>query len=241
MSASVCLKRNAWESDFFGREVVRIEARSETSADLRQAMARFPPDVLFEASVEAGRFEALRAFTEAGFFVVDVQIDFERRIGGPNNGQRPGLPPVRMAALSDLAALQNFAASTPFPSRFYRPPFSKEDGRRFYARWLENAVLGRFDDVCLVAVDGGAACGFVTVRRVDAENCRIGLLSVSPDWRGRGLARALWVRAEAWCAEARRARLWVATQAENIAAMRFYEGVGCRAANARWHLYRAAM
>ncbi len=63
-----------------------------------------------------------------------------------------------------------------------RPRYAPDDSGRFYAQWIENAVKGTFDHVCLVfRTDGGLIQGFVSLRRLTEHEARIGLLA------GRGM------------------------------------------------------
>jgi hypothetical protein len=49
---------------------------------------------------------------------------------------------------------------------------------RFYAQWIENAVLGTFDHQCLVfRTPTGEIRGYVSLRELNATEARIGLLA----------------------------------------------------------------
>jgi len=132
------------------------------------------------------------------------------------------------------------AARTTFAlSRFRTPWYAPEDSGRFYARWVENAVLGTFDDVCLVLEDSRHRPeGWVTLRQLPEQEARIGLLAAWPGQVGRGTGRRLMQAAEAWCRQQDVLRLRVATQLGNIAALRLYLGGGARIDSTAHWLYR---
>lgn len=81
---------------------------------------------------------------------------------------------------------------------------------------------------------GGAAVAFRSPE-VDMLEGRDDLavlwdLRVDPDWRGRGIGKALLARAVAWARQANCAQLKIETQNINVPACRFYAARGCELA-----------
>jgi ribosomal protein S18 acetylase RimI-like enzyme len=97
--------------------------------------------------------------------------------------------------------------------------------------WVENALAGNRGDHVLVAVREGEVAGFLAVVVEDVRSI-IDLTAVHPGHRGRGVGRALTAR---FLAGAERAE--VGTQAANVRATRFYEGLGFRAVRAAYDLH----
>lgn len=85
-----------------------------------------------------------------------------------------------------------------------------------WARW----------DTGWVADDGGVR-GFATVE-YEGWNGRINLwfLYIAPDWRGRGVARALIDRVEVHGREVGASHIWLETSSVNVPAVRAYERLG---------------
>jgi GNAT superfamily N-acetyltransferase len=109
------------------------------------------------------------------------------------------------------------------------------------ARWPRRFDVSRWG-VLVARVDDERAGGAVLVTDtpgVDMLEGRSDLvvlwdLRIRPEWRGRGVGRALFRAAEAWARERGKAELKVETQNINVPACRFYARLGCelRAVNA---------
>jgi hypothetical protein len=71
----VKLVRNDWESQFFGREIYRLQWQSELTLKELQCSWRNAPRVdLFEASLPGERLDSLAVLTGAGFWVADLLV-----------------------------------------------------------------------------------------------------------------------------------------------------------------------
>ncbi|GAB7195915.1 hypothetical protein OS31_28260 [Dickeya oryzae] len=109
----------------------------------------------------------------------------------------------------------------------------------FYARWVEKAVYGTFDDACLVlGAQGGLLQGFVTLRQTSPTAARIGVLSAWPGMTGQGIGQRLMQVARVWCQQRGIRRLTVATQTSNLAALRLYLRSGARVESTAYWFYR---
>ena len=72
------LVRNDRDSQFFGREIYRLQRQCELARKELQCSLRNAPRVdLFEASLPAERLDSLAVLTGAGFWVADILVDFE--------------------------------------------------------------------------------------------------------------------------------------------------------------------
>jgi hypothetical protein len=121
----VKLVRNNWESQFFGREIYRLQWQSELALKELQSSLRNAPRVdLFEASLPAERLDSLAALTGAGFWVADLLVDFEASVSCRSDSG--GEVTIAVATEADLPDLLDTCTSLHFGSRYYRPPFRYE-------------------------------------------------------------------------------------------------------------------
>ena len=146
---------------------------------------------------------------------------------------RHGSPGAEIATEQDIPALRKMAALAFAQSRFRAPWYAPYDSGRFYARWIENAVKGTFDHVCLVfRTAGGQIQGFVSLRRLNEQEARIGLLA------GRGMGEKLMQAALHWAEQQQVSTLRVATQMGNTAALKRYIASGASIDATAYWLYR---
>lgn len=233
------LTRNDFESDLLGRRIFRVEMLGNvTSSELAERISSAPEHELLEWSAEPEQLEQMASAVACGFAVADTAIDFECPVSTASVTCTVWDAHIREATASDLEALRDICRRVRFPSRFYRPPFTGGDGDRFYIRWIENSVEGLYDEVCLINPAETGHGGFVTLRRVSAEACRVGLIGIVPAAHGQGIAQALWKAACNWSRSHGRQQLHVATQLHNRRAIRFYEKMGGSIRATRIHFYR---
>ncbi|MFT4464458.1 MAG: GNAT family N-acetyltransferase [Sodalis sp. (in: enterobacteria)] len=162
---------------------------------------------------------------------------FGRRLGRVVfDDATPRLTPSVLAGFALVQA--KVAVQTLVQSRFRAPWFSDEERQRFYAQWVENAVRGSFDHLCLVAQGPDGIAGLVTFRDIGGQAARIGQLAVSPAARGRGTGKFLCRAALGWCRSRGFRQLRVATQTANLPALRLYLASGARVVHASHWLYR---
>ncbi|MCK3655510.1 hypothetical protein A4G19_07030 [Pasteurellaceae bacterium Macca] len=125
-----------------------------------------------------------------------------------------------------------------FPhSRWRAPWFSQGENQRFYQQWISNAVLGRFDDLCLVKKIAGQIVGGVSLR-VRNEEATLGLLAVSPTQRGKGIACELLAMAQHYSVTQGAKWLNIATQTQNLLAIRLYQSFGAEIHHIHYWFYR---
>ncbi|MBJ3816285.1 dTDP-4-amino-4,6-dideoxy-D-galactose acyltransferase [Shimwellia pseudoproteus] len=215
-----------WESRFFGIEsgILRFD---DQARPLEKALLESWPRV--QAKIDTGRSDQLDALQRIGFQLVEGEMDFCIPVSPP----REAGPAAILATAQDIEPLRQRAAAAFTQSRFRAPWYGEQDSGRFYAQWIENAVLGTFDDCCLMLADPqGGWRGFVTLRQLNNRQARIGLLA------GPGAGAELMQVALRWCAERKLARLYVATQISNSAAIRRYIRSGGDVVGSAYWLYR---
>ncbi|EOI5721720.1 dTDP-4-amino-4,6-dideoxy-D-galactose acyltransferase [Cronobacter dublinensis] len=216
-----------WESQFFGIDsaIVRF---SDTAAALDVAQLDVWSRV--QAKVPAARSDLLDGLLSLGFQLVEGEVDFAL----PLTSAAPADDVQAITAtLDDIPLLRDAAAQAFAMSRFRAPWYAPDASGRFYAQWVENAVKGAFDHECLILrTPQGALRGFVTLRQINEQEARIGLLA------GRGAGEALMQAARQWCVARGLYTLRVATQAGNRAALRRYIASGGNIESTAYWLYR---
>lgn len=214
----------AWESDFFGlpSAIVRL-----SDSDPRLDAAQWQRFARVQAKVPAERSEWLDALQQAGFQLVEGEVDLS--LTPTASGAAASL---NVAGDADIAPLRRMAAEMFTQSRFRSPWYGPTDSGRLYAQWVENAVKGTFDHQCLMVREGSQLQGFVTLRQLSDKEARIGLLA------GPGCGARLMQGAQAWCIARGIDRLWVATQMANRAALRRYIHSGATVESTAYWLYR---
>jgi dTDP-4-amino-4,6-dideoxy-D-galactose acyltransferase len=228
-----------WDSQFFNRRIATVTSSRLTKATgdavdewcrahrVDCVYLRAGPDDELTARVAAGR----------GFELVDVRLDFDRRLTGPPAAAADG--DVRPARTEDVEELRAIAGTSHDTTRFYFDTrFPRERADELYRTWIAKSVAEGYADGVLVASRDGAAVGYITMHLENETDARIGLVGVARPWRGKGVGRALVEAASSWCAARGRSRVAVATQARNVAGVRLYERAGFQLAKVDvWYHY----
>ena len=219
-----------WASELFGRCCARLSFAA--GAEILSTDALCPFDIV-EAKVAARDTALVDGLAGFGFCLVDTEIDCEWAVAADTE------PEGHVVAVeSDIPALREVAVRSFLISRFRPPWYSAEERGRLYRAWVENAVVGRHDDTCLLLREKEELLGFVTMRRMTADSARVGLLSTVPGHTGRGVGRRLVRIARRWSADQGVTRLNVATQAANLGAVRFYQAQGATVVTISYWMYR---
>ena len=225
-----------WESDFFQLKSAKLHfddsAAPVSNADL-DAYA------LVQAKIPAYRLEWADALSALGFRLGEGEVELAVNIATGRETVDTAAAGVRMAVPEDIPSLRAAAGDVFAASRFRAPWYERTDSGRFYAAWIEKAVLGTFDHQCLLVLGNqGQPEGFVSLRDIGGQEMRIGLLAAYPGASGRGIGSRLMATALAECRRQGMQRLRVATQVGNIAALRLYQRQGAVIESTAYWLYR---
>jgi dTDP-4-amino-4,6-dideoxy-D-galactose acyltransferase len=232
MSARANIEPLGWESEFF--HISSAKLHFDDAAPLLSD-AELDAFALVQAKIPAQRLDLADALTEHCFRLVEGEVDLALVIGT----ESASLSAVRTAVPEDIPVLRAAAASVFAASRFRAPWYGQQDSGRFYATWIEKAVLGTFDHQCLLVLGSdGQPEGFVSLRDIGQQEARIGLLAIFPGAQGKGAGSRLMAAAIAWCQQRELQRLWVATQMSNIAALRLYQRHGAIIESTAYWFYR---
>ncbi|EHN8830231.1 TPA: dTDP-4-amino-4,6-dideoxy-D-galactose acyltransferase [Enterobacter bugandensis] len=213
-----------WESAFFARPSAIVRWRENAPA-LQEV--DFSAWQRVQAKIPADRADLLDALQQHGFQLVEGEVDLSITL------TRHDTSGAEIATEQDIPVLRQMAARAFAQSRFRTPWYAPDDSGRFYAQWVENAVKGTFDHVCLIfRAANGQIQGFVSLRKLNEREARIGLLA------GRGMGEKLMQAALHWAQLQQVETLRVATQVGNTAALKRYIASGANIDATAYWLYR---
>ncbi|MCC8366408.1 dTDP-4-amino-4,6-dideoxy-D-galactose acyltransferase [Xenorhabdus sp. PB61.4] len=237
MSIHADIEPLAWDSQFFGLSTARLNIITASSPSaVSVTAAKLDEYALVQAKVPAQQVYLIDQLSALGFSLVEGEADLRLSI----SPEKAGRAQVLITATSqDIPLLKAAAASVFSTSRFRTPWYQVNDSGRFYATWVEKAVLGTFDHECLLVNDEcGNPAGFVTIRKIGSHEARIGLLAVMPDKLQQGIGKKLMSAAQQWCHNHEIQCLRIATQISNITALRLYTRSGATIESTAYWLYR---
>lgn len=213
-----------WENQFFAVNSAILRFADDAPLLTSQHLDAFSR---VQAKIATHQTMLLDGLQQLGFKLVEGEVDFALAVGTQNAALA-----MPRATQADITTLRELAAQIFTQSRFRAPWYQPADSGRFYAQWIENAVLGTFDHECLVLKNGEAVQGFVSMRQLNESEARIGLLA------GRGVGGPLMDAARFWCQQRGVETLRVATQTSNTAALRRYIQSGANINSTAFWLYR---
>jgi len=103
--------------------------------------------------------------------------------------------------------------------------FRKGEFERLYQLWITNSVNHSIADYTFVYRANGLVKGFVTLK-ITGQTGTIGLIAVDESTRGLGIGKMLLSQVFQTLAELKAEQCLVATQKDNIGAVKFYESFG---------------
>lgn len=202
------VRRLDWDSTFFDKEIGRV--------DLTGDNARLSNDKGFDLIY----FFSPTTITAHDFPpCIDKKVVFVKRI--ENLVEPPSNIEIYEGELTQ--DLIDLAIESGVYSRFKRDEKLAPYFEKLYTLWISNSIETDFADYILVAKDQDKIIGFLTLKQTD-DYFQIGLISVSKNHRGKGIAKALLRKVEAIAGENSTVR--VATQIDNDAAGELYVNTG---------------
>lgn len=195
-------RRLAWDSEFFGYGVARVDGVFPVSAPFYRPDAEYagPIAQLLDearkrgiryifAQVESRDLAMMRALGQLGFSLIETRCYYHMNITAYAYPERF---PVRAARPEDIPSLGSAARDVVNPfDRFHSDPFiAKEDADRLMYRWIEASINEGFADVTIVP-DTAEPTAFCTIKYHRDSWNRWGLKlsqpvfsAVSPEFKG---------------------------------------------------------
>ncbi|PID27455.1 MAG: hypothetical protein CR982_05795 [Candidatus Cloacimonadota bacterium] len=211
------IKKLVWDSEFFSMKIGDFDASSRFQVEEEHMFD------LIQSSVDISYIDRISMLEYLDFKFVELNITFYKNLT-KSIKQKIKLDPnlrIRKADISDIETLQNFTKIIYKKSRYNHKPFSKHDSEKLYSTWIKKAVLGTFDDFCLVLSQDKNICSFITVK-IEKDIATIGLVGSNPKFSNKGFASILINMLMEKLIENDVAKLFVSTQGTNIKAQNFY-------------------
>ncbi|GAB6188093.1 hypothetical protein JCM17478_35950 [Thermopirellula anaerolimosa] len=133
------------------------------------------------------------------------------------------------ASSADVSVIRRFGVLAGRHSRFFRDHgITRDAAQSLFEQWAERSLSGELADATYGGFSSsGDLVAFIALR-TEADGVRITLLSVMPQYQGRGFGTAMVRQAESFATDRGAQALLVATSAENTGAVSFYQRMGFR-------------
>jgi dTDP-4-amino-4,6-dideoxy-D-galactose acyltransferase len=219
----------AWDSNWWGVKIARLDFLPKTNTDvelIKQWLGANDVDMAM-ALIPTGETVVGDLLMNSGFDAVDQRITLHLSINRQiSEIVIPNLV-VREATADDAERLGNIAAQIHQDSRFYTDPkFPNNLCDELFRTWIQNDIAGRSDVVFVGEVENELAGYLSVIFDSVNESTAISLVGISPEFQRRGIAKALLARAQNWALNQGAKEMVVATQVQNIGALRLYEANG---------------
>jgi dTDP-4-amino-4,6-dideoxy-D-galactose acyltransferase len=232
------LARLAWDSEFLGFPVARIEGPDLDDEGLSTTLwdARSDRFRLIYWATHAGRNVPETLLREFSGVLADRRATYSLDLSSPG-----AVVPASDIVVSEYPSgpasprLHELAITAGAYSRFQRDPlFPLESFRSLYRTWIHRCAVGELADAVLVASSPGMGppLGMVTISVRDRVG-QIGLIAVAEDARGRGVGARLVDGAHERMRRLGAGRAVIVTQLDNAPACRLYEHLGYRLSEVR--------
>lgn len=221
------IKYLEWDSDFFGFPIARLQ-----SPHLNPDIISQCEDWCRERNIRclyylanADDRESVILAEDHHFRLVDIRLTFQRNFSEQDIFD-PGTIPIRSATRPDIESLKAIAKDSYTDTRFYCDAnFPRHLCGLLYETWIEKSVLGDAQLVVVSETDLQVS-GYVTCHLNTDLVGQIGLVGVTSNARGCGVAGALLQAGLDWYTRQGVKTVKVITQGRNIAAQRLYQRFG---------------
>ena len=243
-SAAVVLSPLAWDSQFFGVPMGRVDCLLRDGDDPRAAMAavvaatsatsRARGILHLSARADVADMDGIEAFETNGYGLKDALISYVHPLKRELSPEMRNLGVLRPFRPEDTEQVVDVAraAYRDFRGRFhFDRPLPRDRSDELYVEWARQCCTGGMADVLYVTENGsGGLQGFCGIRKLEPLSTiggvalyGRGLAGCRPDCRG---AFGGLIRACLQGAKDRGAGVDIQTQSHNFAAVRLYEQNG---------------
>lgn len=208
------INKLTWDSDFFGFNVGKftVENTKFDEINFKEESKNFQLVYLF-SNQEINVSDDLK--------LVDIKTTFEKKIN-TNIVDNKSIISFD-SEIHNYKELEELAYLSGVFSRFkIDENFRNNEFEKLYKIWLDNSLDFSFAFQVLVKVINGKITGFVTLKKNNEETSEIGLIAVSADFQGRGIASELIQKAEYESLKKGLKTIKVRTQFENKPAVKLY-------------------
>jgi len=219
-----------WDSGFFGINVGYISCLRLTlniERHIKKFIRKEKIDLL-EYRCNCHDRESVVTSSQNGYLFVDMRLTFEQFLHkGREIEERKGYG-IKRGVPDDIEKLKEIATGIYRHSRYYFDTnFNRDKVAEFYRNWIEKAIRGTFDDYAYVLYHNEKPVGFCAIKEMCRRAARIGLIGMSSQYSGKGLAEYLLnTTLQRLQKEAGISYVEVITQGRNYAAQRLYQKCG---------------
>lgn len=215
-----------WDSQFFGFKVARIinpnidskQIINNTLSALSKDKVKLIYIVLDEQNLKANLL--LSEFNRP----ITTNVTFKLKISETPIESFEGVEHYQNDKIED--ELFDLAIQAGHDSRYKLDlDFEQGEFERLYRLWIENSVNKTIADFVFVYRNAGKVKGFVTLK-INNDSGVIGLIAVDETTRGLGIGKKLVYKVFQTLAELNVEHCFVATQKDNLGAVKFYESLG---------------
>lgn len=178
-------------------------------------------DIFCDAKCPVEDITTTRLLSQAGFFVVDVNIYLE----GKSVVFRSNSWDVRVANSDDIDSVVAIAGGCFSKSRFHLDPYIGNDrANDIKSSWAQNYFLGKRGDLMIVAEGLKGVVGFLQLIKKEDGFWIIDLIGVDDSFNGQGVGGAMISGMSLFCKEV--IKIGVGTQVANTNSLAFYKKHG---------------
>jgi dTDP-4-amino-4,6-dideoxy-D-galactose acyltransferase len=213
------IKIHEWESNYFGFNIAYFYPRNnlfefkKLEEFIKSGKIKF---IWGHSSIN--NINIINKFKDYGFKYADLQICFKCEIGKLAINENM----FQIAVDEDSGEIKNIAQKLFVDSRFYQTDFNSNKIKKLYQIWVEKAINGLFDDICLKIYYENRIAGFSTLSYSGKETSKIGLIGIRKEYQNRGLGKYLITSVFSFLKSENIKYVDVITQGKNYQAENFY-------------------
>jgi dTDP-4-amino-4,6-dideoxy-D-galactose acyltransferase len=211
------INRLDWDSNFFGCNIGKLELHESDSPDAINFVKFSEYDLVYLFS--PFKIPSLQTH------LVDEKLVLKKHLSFENNKESNLKVTIQeyQDSQKNRSQLRELALQSGKYSRFFIDKnFTEGSFDKLYNEWIDKSVDRTLAFLILGAYLESKLVGFITVQHINASTCRIGLISVSEEHRGQGIAKNLVLSACNICFEKGYIQMEVVTQNNNELAVNLY-------------------
>ena len=221
-----------WDSQFFGFRIAQatVNQLDPQSAQVIQAWCREQEIDCLYFLAPSDEPATIRLAEEDGYRLVEVRLDFERKLTGWDPNTRPRATSdvhIRLAQPQDIPTLQDIAENSYINTRYYNDDrFLENKCQELYRIWIKRSCEGHAQMALVAEVDGQIQ-GYITgYRKAHKPEGQFDLTGVRHAVRRGGIGQELFRSGLDWYANAGVEYIGVTTQGRNIPTQRMIQRNG---------------
>lgn len=211
------IKKLIWDSAFFQKNIGQFTGKLSPTSDFSNASDFDLVYLMSSQALPKKTIDELQSYWEVN--LVDIKQVFRKALTQEHQSN----PHIRRINKPDSNEdLKTLALLSGEYSRFKLDKnFTEMDFKRLYLQWLENSFNDKMAKKVYIHEINQRISGMISLD-YDETTAKIGLIAVSPKYRGKGIAQVLIKTTENESFKLNKSFLDVATQKANIPAVRLY-------------------